>query len=80
MCDMNLRVVLRSGIGEPRNTEAVDDVEQRDRDLDIPSFTENRDTGIKDHAVAEHPRESSSESANQVVANCRSGARPATTP
>ena len=44
MCDMNLRVVLRSGIGEPRNTEAVDDIEQRDRDLDIPSVTENRET------------------------------------
>ena len=41
---MNLRVVLRSGIGEPRNSEAVDDIEQRDRDLDLPSVTENRET------------------------------------
>ena len=29
---MNLQVVLRSGIGEPRNSEAVDDIEQRDRE------------------------------------------------
>ena len=28
---MNLRVVLRSGIGEPRNSEAVDDIEQKKR-------------------------------------------------
>ena len=73
MYDMNLRVVPRSGIGEPRNSEGVDDIEHRDRNLDIPSLTENRETQgsktIKDHAVAEHPRESSSESADQVVVN-----------
>ena len=41
---MNLRVVLCCGIGEPRNSEAVDDIEQRDRDLDFPSVTEDRET------------------------------------
>ena len=41
---MNLWFVLRSGIGEPRNSEAVDDIEERDRDLDLPSVTENRET------------------------------------
>ena len=57
-------------------------IEQRDRDRN-PSFShrsrEQRDTGIKDHAVAEHPRESSSESADQVVVNYRNGAGPAIT-
>ena len=38
---VDLRVV---GLGEPRNSEAVDDIEQRDRDFDIPSVTENRET------------------------------------
>ena len=38
------------------------------------------DTGIKDHAVAEQPRESCSESADRVVVNYRSGAGQATTP
>ena len=80
MCDMNLRVVLRSGVGDPQYSEAVDDIEQRDRDLDIPSVTENRER-LKDHAVAEHLRESPpSASADQDVVTYRSGAGPATTP
>ena len=60
MCDMNLRVELRSGIGEPRNSESVDDIEQRDRDLDILSVTENRGGKLpqwrqtSDYAVAEY--------------------------
>ena len=37
---MNLRVVPRSGIGEFQNSEAVDDIEQRD----LPSVTEKGET------------------------------------
>ena len=54
---MNLPVVLRCGIGEHRNSEAVDDIEQETETETFPSATEakDRDTGIEDHAVAEHP-------------------------
>ena len=47
---MNLRVVPRSGIGEFRNGEAVNDIEQRD----LPSVTEKRETSstIEAHVAA----------------------------
>ena len=38
---MNLRVVLRCGVGEPRNSEAVDGIEQETETL--PSATEAKD-------------------------------------
>ena len=40
---MNLWVVLRSGIGEPRNSEAVDDIEQETETETLPSATEAKD-------------------------------------
>ena len=40
---MNLRVVLRCGIGEPRNSEAVDDIEQETETETLPSATEAKD-------------------------------------
>ena len=76
---MNLRVVLRSGIGDPRNSEAVDDIEQRDKDLDFPSVTENRETQGRPRG-GKASQKASSESADQVVVNYHSGAGPATTP
>ena len=40
---MNLRVVLRCGIGEHRNSEAVDDIEQETETETLPSATEAKD-------------------------------------
>ena len=40
---MNLRVVLRCGVGEPRNSEAVDDIEQETEAETLPSATEAKD-------------------------------------
>ena len=40
---MNLQVVLRCGDGEPRNSEAVDDIEQETETETLPSATETKD-------------------------------------
>ena len=40
---MNLRFVLRSGIGESRNSEAVDDIVQETETETLPSATEAKD-------------------------------------
>ena len=83
MCDMNLRVVLRSGIGDPQYSEAVDDIEQRDKDLDILSVTEKRERHRWSKTTpwqSISKKSPPSESADQDVVTYRSGAGPATTP
>ena len=65
---MNLRVVPRSGIGEFRNGEAVDDIEQRD----LPSVTEKRETfssAIEQRLLQNQTEKTSSVTADHVVVN-----------
>ena len=48
---MNLRVALRSGIGEPRNSEAVDDIEQKRKK---ETQEKSQSSGTADHVVVNY--------------------------